>query len=142
MRQRTIVIAAMILLSSTPAAAELRIPCLWNPFGGCSVTLVSPDYAKRPVQPLNREAALAEVNAFRAANGRDALILDDRLCRAAAMQSETQAARSAIGHTGPGGSKSMDRAAACRLSCEDRLGERRLRAKIIQRRAPHLEGKF
>lgn len=111
MRQRTIVIAAMILLSSTPAAAELRIPCLWNPFGGCSVTLVSPDYAKRPVQPLNREAALAEVNAFRAANGRDALILDDRLCRAAAMQSETQAARSAIGHTGPGGSKPMDRAA-------------------------------
>jgi uncharacterized protein YkwD len=111
MRQGSIIIAATLVLLATPAMGGLRIPCLWNPFGGCSVTLVSPDYAKSPVKPLNREAALAEVNAFRAANGREPLILDERLCRAAAVQSEVQAGRSAIGHYGPGGSKPMDRAA-------------------------------
>jgi uncharacterized protein YkwD len=111
MRQRAIVSAAILVLSAIPAAAELRIPCIWNPFGGCSVTLVSPDYAKRPVQPLNRESALTEVNAFREANGREPLVLDDRLCSAAEMQSKAQAARSGIGHTGADGSKPMQRAA-------------------------------
>jgi uncharacterized protein YkwD len=101
----------MLVLAATPAMGELRLPCLWSPFGGCSVTLVSPDYAKRPVQPLNPESALAEVNAFRAANRREPLVLDERLCRAASMQSEAQAERSAIGHTGPDGSKPMERAA-------------------------------
>jgi uncharacterized protein YkwD len=112
MRQRSILIgAAGLLLWAGPAFAELRLPCLWNPFGGCSVTLVSPDYAKLPVQPLNKETALSEVNAFRAANGRAPLVLDDRLCRAAEAQSKAQAERSGIGHTGNDGSKPMQRAA-------------------------------
>ena len=64
-----------------PAFAELRIPCLWNPFGGCSVTLVSPEYAKRPVKPLDKEAALVEINAFRAANGREPLVLESVFAR-------------------------------------------------------------
>jgi uncharacterized protein YkwD len=104
------IMIAMLMLPATPAAAELRIPCLWNPFGGCSFSFVSPEYAARPVQPLNPQAALTEVNAFRAENGLKPLVLDERLCRAAAMQSETQAGRSWIGHDGPGGSKPKDRA--------------------------------
>jgi uncharacterized protein YkwD len=112
MRQRSLFIAAAVLvLWAGPAFGELRIPCLWNPFGDCSMTLVSPDYAKRPVQPLNKEAALAEINAFRTANRLQPLVLDERLCRAAALQSEAQAARSGIGHTGNDGSKPMARAA-------------------------------
>ena len=94
--QRSIMIAMMMLLA-TPAVAELRIPCLWNPFGGCSVTLVSPEYAARPVQPLDPQAALTAINAFRAENGLKPLALDARLSRAAAMQSEAQAGRSRIG---------------------------------------------
>ena len=112
MRPRRILIgAAGLLLWAGPACAELRIPCLWNPFGGCSVTLVSPEYAKRPVKPLDKEAALVEINAFRAVNGREPLVLDERLCEAAAAQSKAQAARSGIGHTGNDGSKPMERAA-------------------------------
>ena len=102
---------AIVGLSATPASAELRIPCLWNPFGGCSVKLVSPEYAARPVQKLDPEAALAAVNAFRAENGLTPLVLDERLSRAAAMQSKTQAGRSSIGHYGSDGSTPRDRAA-------------------------------
>lgn len=105
-------IVASVLLLATPAAAEWRIPCLWNPFGGCSVTFVSPEYAARPVQPLNPQSALAEVNAFRAKHGLSRpLILDARLSLAAAMQSENQARRSWIGHYGSDGSTPKDRAA-------------------------------
>jgi uncharacterized protein YkwD len=107
--RRSILITVLTLMA-TPASAELRIPCLWNPFGGCSVTLVSPEYAARPVQPLDPEAALAAVNAFRAENGLKPLVLDARLSRAAAMQSEAQAERSWIGHYGAGGSTARDRA--------------------------------
>lgn len=79
---------------------------------GCStgVTFVSADYAKRPVQPLNPQAALAEVNTFRARNGLAPVVLDARLSRAAAIQSQDQARRSRIGHHGSDGSKPMDRA--------------------------------
>jgi uncharacterized protein YkwD len=98
------------MLLATPAVAELRIPCLWSPFGGCSVTFVSPEYAARPVQPLNSQSALAAVNAFRAENGLKPLVLDVRLSRAAAMQSEAQAGRSWIGHYGSDGSTPKDRA--------------------------------
>jgi uncharacterized protein YkwD len=104
------IVMAMPLLLATPAAAELRLPCLWSPFGGCSVTFVSPEYAARPVQPLNPEKALAEVNAFRAENGLKPLVLDARLSRAAAMQSEAQAERSWIGHYGAEGSTAKGRA--------------------------------
>ena len=78
---------------------------------GTSVTLVSPEYAARPVQPLNPQAALAEVNAYRVKNGARPLALDARLSRAAAMQAEDQAGRSRIGHYGSDGSKPKDRAA-------------------------------
>jgi uncharacterized protein YkwD len=107
---RRSVAVAMLLMLATPTAAELRIPCLWSPFGGCSVTFVSPEYAARPVQPLNPKAALAAVNAFRAENGLKPLVLDARLSRAAAMQSEAQAERSWIGHYGSDGSTPKDRA--------------------------------
>jgi len=107
--RRGFVIAILTLLA-TPASAELRIPCLWNPFGGCSFSFVSPDYAKKPVQPLDPEAALAAINAYRSANGRNPVVLDQRLSRAAAMQSEAQAGRSWIGHSGAGGSTAKARA--------------------------------
>ena len=107
-RSATIVI---LLLLATPAAAEWRIPCLSALFGsGCSVTFVSPEYAARPVQPLNPQSALAGVNAFRTKNGLKPLALDARLSRAAAVQSQDQARRSAIGHYGSDGSKPRDRA--------------------------------
>lgn len=77
---------------------------------GCGVTLVSPEYAARPAQPLDPQAALAQVNAFRAQYGRKSLVLDARLSRAAAMQAEDQAGRSRIGHYGSDGSKPKDRA--------------------------------
>ena len=96
---------AILTFLATPASAELRIPCLWNPFGGCSFSFVSPEYAKKPVQPLDPDAALAAINAFRAENGRKPLVLDERLSRAAAMQSEAQAGRSWIGHSGAGANR-------------------------------------
>jgi uncharacterized protein YkwD len=93
---------------TTPAAAGWTLPCL---FGRCSITFVSPEYAALPVQKVDPDAALAEVNAFRTKNGRKQVVLDARLSRAAAMQSKNQAARSWIGHDGPDGSKPKDRAA-------------------------------
>ena len=110
MLQRSIMIA-MLMLLSTPAAAEWRIPCFLDWLSGCSETFVSPEYAARPVQPLNAQAALAEVNAFRTKYGRSPLVLDARLSRAAAMQSKDQARRSWIGHYGSDGSTPRERAA-------------------------------
>jgi uncharacterized protein YkwD len=109
---RLIIVMAIVGLAATPAYAELRIPCIWNPFGGCSFSFVSPEYAKKPVQPLDPEAALQAINAYRTANGRKAVVLDERLSRAAAMQSAAQAGRSWIGHSGTGGSTPMARAAS------------------------------
>ncbi len=78
---------------------------------GCTgVTFVSPEYAARPVQPLNQQAALAEINTFRAANGLPSLVLDARLSRAAAAHSADQAGRGRMGHNGSDGSRPMDRA--------------------------------
>jgi|SRR5262245_17134122 uncharacterized protein YkwD len=108
---RRSVVIAMLSFLATPAAAELRIPCLWNPFGGCSFSFVSSEYEKRPVQPLNPQAALVSVNSFRVANGVKALVLDERLSRAATMQSQAQVGSGWIGHYGPGGSTPKDRAA-------------------------------
>src|SRR5215475_13208776 len=90
-----------------PANAEWRLPCI---IGGCSIIFESSNDASRPVQPLNPLAALAAVNTFRTKNGRGTVVLDTRLTRAAAMQSETQAKRSWIGHDGPDGSRPKDRA--------------------------------
>jgi len=110
--RRACAIAVTMLagLAATPAAAELKLPCLWNPFGGCSMQFVSPEYAKKPVEPLDPEAALVAINDYRAANGRSTLVLDDRLNRAAAVQAQAQAGRSWIGHYGSDGSTAKSRA--------------------------------
>ena len=102
-------VAALGGMLATPASAQWALPCIIAP--GCSITFVSPEYAARPVQPLNLEAALVAVNAFRSKNGRGTVVLDARLTKAAAVQSESQAKRSRIGHDGPGGSLPKDRAA-------------------------------
>ena len=104
---RSIMIAALMAIA-TPAAAGWTLPCL---FGGCSITLVSPEYAAKPVQPLDPEKALAQVNAYRTKNGRKPVVLDTRLSQAAAAQSKAQAGRSRIGHDGSDGSKPKQRAA-------------------------------
>ncbi|HZJ11911.1 MAG TPA: CAP domain-containing protein [Methyloceanibacter sp.] len=78
---------------------------------GCSVSLVSPEYAARPVQPLNPQTALAEINEFRAKNGASPLVLDARLSRAADLHSEDQARRGRGGHYGSDRSAPKDRAA-------------------------------
>jgi len=107
--KRGFLAAALIGMVATPATAQWALPCIISP--GCSITFVSPEYAARPVQPLNPVAALAAVNAFRTKNGRGSVVLDARLTKAAAMQSEAQAKRSRIGHDGPNGSLPKDRAA-------------------------------
>jgi uncharacterized protein YkwD len=106
--RRSLLAAAMTGMLATSAIAEWRLPCI---IGGGTITFVSPEYAARPVQPLNPQAALAGVNAFRAKNRLGTVALDARLTRAAAMQSETQAKRDWIGHDGPDGSLPKDRAA-------------------------------
>jgi len=107
MLKRSLVIAALVVMSA-PAAAGWTLPC---PFGGCSFTFVSPEYAAKPVKPLDPQAALAEINTFRTKYGRNPVILDERLSKAAAVQSKAQAAQSWIGHEGSDGSRPMDRAA-------------------------------
>jgi uncharacterized protein YkwD len=106
--KRSLLAAVLAGMVATPAIAQWRLPCI---IGGCSIVFESPEDAARPVQPLNLEAALAAVNAFRTKNGRGSVVLDARLSKAAAMQSETQAKRNWIGHDGPGGSLAKDRAA-------------------------------
>jgi uncharacterized protein YkwD len=108
MHKRSLLPAALIgAVAATPAIAEWRLPCF---IGGCAIVFESSQDAARPVQPLNPEAALGAINAFRAKNGRRTVVLDARLTKAAAVQSETQAKRSWIGHDGPGGSRAKDRA--------------------------------
>src|SRR3990170_2111840 len=107
MLKRSITIVALMAMT-TPARADWTLPCL---FGGCSITLVSPEYAAKPVQPLDPEKALAEINAYRTKNGRKTVGPDKRLAEAAAAQSKAQAGRSRIGHDGTDGSKPKERAA-------------------------------
>src|SRR5262245_65015760 len=92
MLQRCIIIATLVLLA-TPAVAGWTLPYL---FGGCSITFVSPEYAAKPVQKLDPEKALAEINAFRteACRPRCASVASR------AVQSKDQAGRSSIGHYG------------------------------------------
>lgn len=106
MPQRSIMIAALIA-TATPAAADWTLPCL---FSGCSITFVSPEYAAKPVQPLDPQKALVQINTYRTKNGRKPVLLDARLSQAAAAQSKAQAGRSRIGHDGSDGSKAMLRA--------------------------------
>src|SRR5215475_4873385 len=86
--KQSLLAAALIGLVATPVSAQW-LPCIFA--GGCSITFVSPEYAARPVQPLNPAAALAAVNGFRTRHGRGSVVLDPRLIKAAAMQSEFQA---------------------------------------------------
>jgi uncharacterized protein YkwD len=106
--KRSLLAAALVGMAVTPAIAEWRLPCI---IGGCSIIFESSEDAARPVQPLNADAALAAVNAFRTKNGRGTVVLDSRLTKAAAIQSEAQAKRNWIGHYGPDGSVAKDRAA-------------------------------
>ena len=138
MLQRSIMIAVLALLA-TPAAAGWTLPCL---FGGCSITLVSPEYAARPVQPLNPDKALAEIIAFRTKNGRKPVVLDARLSQAAAVQSKAQAGRSRIGHDGSDGSKPMQRAARAGFRAKIASENVAAGAEILQRRHAQLGGKF
>ena len=137
MLQRSIMIVALQLLA-TPAAAEWTLPCL---FGGCSITFVSPEYAAKPVQPLDPEAALSKSTPTGRVMGGSRLssmsvflappLLNQRPRPGAAVWSrwvrclEAHATR----RTGRG-------------SCEDRLGECRLRAEIVQRRYAQLGRKL
>ena len=110
MLQQSIVMAFLMLLA-TPAAAEWHLPCLFGLLGGCPTVIpLSREYAARPVQPLNPQAALEEVNAFRAKYGLNSLVLDARLSRAATIQSNDQARRDSMGHHGSDGSTIRDRA--------------------------------
>jgi len=77
---------------------------------GCSVSFVSPEYAAQPVQPLDAQSAIVEINTYRKANGVRPVVLDARLSRAAAMQSKDQAKRGRTGHSGSDGSTPKDRA--------------------------------
>ena len=52
--------------------------CLSLLTSGCSVSFVSAEYAARPVQPLNAQAALAEINTYRKENGVRTVVLDAR----------------------------------------------------------------
>jgi uncharacterized protein YkwD len=87
------------------------VVCLSLLASGCSATFVSREYAARPVQPLDPQTALVEINTFRSKHGLGPLVLDTRLSRAAAMQAEDQAARNRIGHRGSDGSMPKNRAA-------------------------------
>jgi hypothetical protein len=138
MLQRSIMIAALMLLA-TPAAAGWTLPCL---FSGCSITFVSPEYAAKPVQPLNPEAALAQINAYRTKNGRKPVVLDERLSRAAATQSKAQAGRQPHRSRWVRWLEAHATRRACWLSSEDRLGECRLRSEIVQRRHAQLGRKL
>ena len=110
--RRTIVIA-IVALVATPASAELRIPCLWNPFGGCSVTLVSPEYAKQArAAARSRRRRSRRSTPSAPANGREPLVLDERLSRGRRRAVARRKPREAgIGHTGTGGSTPKARAA-------------------------------
>jgi len=89
---------------------SIALLCLSVLLIGCSVSLVSREYAKRPVQPLNARAAIAEINAYRKANGVRPVVLDARLSRSAARHSLDQAKRGRIGHKGSDGSSPKIRA--------------------------------
>ena len=117
-------------------------PCLWNPFGGCSFSFVSPEYANKPVQPLDPEAALAAINAFRAENGRQAAgarrASAARRRHAVASASRAQLDRSLRDRRVDAEGSRRER----RLSRQDRLGECRLGAEVVRRRAQLLEAKL
>ena len=136
MLQQSIVMALLMLLA-TPAAAEWHLPCLFGLLGGCSTVIpLSREYAARPVQPLNPQAALDEVNAFRAQYGLKTLVLDARLSRAATIQSNDQARRDSMGHHGSDGSTVRDRAERCRGADNGRgkeVGEQLRQAASVTR---------
>jgi uncharacterized protein YkwD len=94
----------------TMAGRVILLLCMCLLLTGCGVSLVSRKYAEQPVQPLNAQAAVAEINAYRKANGVRPVVLDARLSRSAALHSLDQAKRGRIGHSGSDGSSPKVRA--------------------------------
>lgn len=73
------------MLMATPGSGltnSLFVEPVWRLFRHVCVHGIR----RTSLQPLNPQAALAEVNSFRAENGLKPLVLDARLSRAAAMQ--------------------------------------------------------
>ena len=81
---------------------------------GCAspatVIPVSADYARGQVEPLNPQAALAEINSFRKANGVPPVVMDSHLMRAASLHSQDQARAGLMSHGGTDGSRPVERA--------------------------------
>jgi uncharacterized protein YkwD len=77
---------------------------------GCAAPVVAVTPVEYRGSGLNAQAALAEINAFRRKHGLKPLVLDQRLNKAAAVQSQAQARRGKIGHQGADGSKPRQRA--------------------------------
>lgn len=90
----------------------IALTCAFLLAQGCSTAAIEPirvEYVA--ASGLNAQAALSQINAYRRQHGLKPLVLDARLSQAAAVQAQTQARRGAIGHKGPDGSRSMQRAA-------------------------------
>ena len=108
--RRSLTIAVLCVLA-TPASGEFQIPCLWKPFGGCTVTFVSPEYAAKPLQPLDPQTALAEINVYRVKNGPRRWYSMSG-CRARPPSNHRiRRSETSGGHYGTDGSKPMDRVA-------------------------------
>jgi uncharacterized protein YkwD len=90
-------------------AAAIAFVCLALFGQGCSTPAIEPALLEDGRVRFSAQSALAEINAFRRANGVKPLSLDQRLLRAAATQSAYQARRGAIGHRGEGGAKVVER---------------------------------
>ncbi len=72
---------------------------------------ISPSYTA-PSKRLDPEIALQKINAFRAASGLPALVLDPALTQAASAHAADLAARDAISHYGADGSTPVTRVAS------------------------------
>ncbi|MGB6908538.1 MAG: CAP domain-containing protein [Methyloceanibacter sp.] len=88
----------------------IALACMFFLAQGCAAPVVAVTPVEYRGSGLNAQAALAEVNAFRRKHGLKPLVLDQRLNRAAAVQSQAQARRGKIGHQGADGSKPRQRA--------------------------------
>jgi uncharacterized protein YkwD len=89
----------------------IALTCAFLLAQGSAAAAIEPIRVGYVASGLNAQAALRELNAYRRSHGLRPLVLDARLSQAAAVQAQTQARRGAIGHKGPDGSRSMQRAA-------------------------------
>ncbi len=79
---------------------------------GVIIIALSVDIAPSAAQASDAYSVVAAVNAFRTANGLPALQIDNALMAAAQAHSEYQASIGQVTHTGAGGSRPVNRAAA------------------------------